>query len=368
MKYGRYIVIVLFLQMVFLSGCYSQISTHGSGIASDPFTSSNTIPSFSVSPTESLSGEIQAPYTADSLSGGDCGLSLLYENKESETYSGGELRVSYYLNLEGDHIDRDGVGILLFLDGQPQPYRTEFDATYQYMHVVYPENGVGTHVNLYFVPIVGQTGQQLELWATNMVFPYVGARWDNVAGGKTLTAFGSRLVIDYAATPLQTEVLEIADRLISWNVTLKEVRKSEVNPRWTAEDLMNKVDYVLYTEGASSKSKYYIHSFTGDQPLKLRFEMWGNPLLQWGLVIFVDHVPISVSPEDVLQFQTEAGMKTVVELEVDLSDFGNESIIYAMFIPRNRDAIGANAVFMRPTTHQFVLRASTWEEFLQDNN
>jgi hypothetical protein len=92
--------------------------------------------------------------------------------------------------------------------------------------------------------------------------------------------------------------------------------------------------------------------------------MWGNPLLQWGLVIFIDNVPVSVSTEDIMLLQTEAGMKTIVEMEVDISDFGNESLIYAMFVPRNRDAVGADRVFIRPTTHQFLLRAPSWEDFI----
>lgn len=356
---------MILLALLLLTGCAAGQGSLGSHPTVDNIfqPQSTAAPAFTTAPTSTPTAP---PYNADSLSGGGCGLSLLYEDIDSVTYTGGEMCVSYFLDLEGDHISWDGVGILLFLDGQSQPYRTDMDMEYRYMHTVYPESGVDTHVNLYFVPVIGEKGQQYELWATNMVFPYVGARWDGIAGGKTLTAFGSRLLVDFAETPPAVELPLIPDRLISWNTELREVKQSEINSGWDAEDLMNKVDYVLYTENCSSKSVYYIYGVTGDQPLKLRFEMWGNPLLQWGLVIFIDHVPISVAPEDIMQLQTEAGMKTIVEMEVDISDFGEESVIYAMFVPRNRDAVLADSVFMRPTTHQFLLRAPSWEDFMQE--
>lgn len=364
-KYYQVVIWGIVLSLL-LVGCVAFPDTIGTRpTVEDLFHPTTVTPT--TAPQVTQPGETQPPYTADSLSGGGCGLSLLYEDIESVTYTGGEMCVSYFLDLEGDHISRDGVGILLFLDGQPQPYRTETDMEYRYMHTVYPESGAKTYVNLFFVPVTGEKGQRHELWATNMVFPYVGARWDGIAGGKTLTAFGSRLLVDFAETPPEAELPQIPDRLISWNTELREVKQSELNSKWTAEDLMNRVDYVLYTEGGSSKSVYYIYGVTGDRPLKLRFEMWGNPLLQWGLVIFIDHVPISVAPEDIMQLQTEVGMKTIVEMDVDISDFGEESIIYAMFVPRNRDAVLADSVYMRPTTHQFLLRAPTWEDFMKDN-
>ena len=54
------------------------------------------------------------------------------------TYTGGEMSMGYEIGSSGK-IRESGIGILLFLDGQPQPYRLEGESTYTYLHTFYPE-------------------------------------------------------------------------------------------------------------------------------------------------------------------------------------------------------------------------------------
>lgn len=316
--------------------------------------------------TVAVSTVTTEPYSFDSLQAGESGFSMRVNNDgDTVIYTGGELCVSYFMNLSGDHVSRDGTGILLFLDGRPQPYRTDNDNTYRYMHMFYPEDSVDTHVNLYFTPVVGRNGDSLEAWACTMVFPYVGARWFGVAGGKTTTAFSSLCRIQYEATPLAQELPQVQERLLSWRVDHTELRSNDISQGWSGEDLLNKADFVLYTNEVSSKESFYLFGYKEDEPLELRFELWGTPLVEWGLVVFVDHQPVSVQACNTILLQGKNGMKTVVNMEVDMSDFNTESQIYAVLVPRNAVTCGTSGyILMKTTSVQFLLETESVEELL----
>ena len=52
-------------------------------------------------------------------------------------YTGGEMTLPIFLESSG-RVQTVGIGILLFLDGKPQPYRLEGESEYTYLHIFYP--------------------------------------------------------------------------------------------------------------------------------------------------------------------------------------------------------------------------------------
>lgn len=58
-------------------------------------------------------------------------------------------------------------------------------------------------------------------------------------------------------------------------------------------------------------------------------------MVKWSLILYVDHLPVSVLPENQALFQTRAGQKTIIETTLDLSDFDGEEIFYAVLYARN---------------------------------
>lgn len=84
----------------------------------------------------------------------------IYEDSFGEyyIYDGSEITIPYgVFNSAGN-----GVEVQIFLNGQPQPFKTESDPTTRYTHVLYPIKQV-TLQNLTFTPITGKTGDILEL-------------------------------------------------------------------------------------------------------------------------------------------------------------------------------------------------------------
>lgn len=76
-------------------------------------------------------------------------------------YTGGEMMLDLYLRIDGMH--EAGVTILLFLNGQPQPYRQEGSEETAYMHTVYPQSRIDNLFGISFVPVTGSVGETLEL-------------------------------------------------------------------------------------------------------------------------------------------------------------------------------------------------------------
>lgn len=74
-------------------------------------------------------------------------------------YDGGEFRLEYQFSLTGK---MDTVGFLLFLDGQPQPYKVnDTTAEYEYCHSF--SAGEDQSFSFLFEPVTGSTGDTLAL-------------------------------------------------------------------------------------------------------------------------------------------------------------------------------------------------------------
>ena len=101
-----------------------------------PSTSGSTVPSLSALPSDTASTMPKESGNLGSLSAG------LHDDCPSDdhgpyiTYTGGEMSMGYEIGSSGK-VRESGIGILLFLDGQPQPYRLEGESTYTYLHTFY---------------------------------------------------------------------------------------------------------------------------------------------------------------------------------------------------------------------------------------
>lgn len=84
-------------------------------------------------------------------------------------YSGGEMILPVKLTTSGTIAER-GIGMLLFVDGKPQPYKTEAEPEYAYLHTFFQGQGPKVY-DLSFTPITGQTGEVLELYIATVLSP-----------------------------------------------------------------------------------------------------------------------------------------------------------------------------------------------------
>lgn len=331
---------ILILVLVLAAGCAGEvpdITLQTTPTVPDVFTKPTEESTKSTVSGETEPSETTAPTKPHSL-GGSMSFGPAEENPRNEEgflfYEGGEMRMTFEISASGNMTEH-GTGFLLFVDGRLQPYKTEDDDTYRYMHVFYPEDGVDLVKDMIFVPVTGEAGDVLEIWYARIYWPEYSLLEDGAAGivlSTHSTAAGTRL--ELGATPPELELPEVSDRMISSQISYVDLKPSEISG-WTEQDLQEKCEFRMYVNGSASR---YIFGIS-EEPVKLRFEVWGNPYVHYGLIFFVDNQPISVAPKDLQFFGVNSGQKTVIEAELDMTGFDGESFVYAALIPRNKRSI-----------------------------
>ena len=243
-------------------------------------------------------------------------------------YEGGELHIQYKLNATGDCRNFD-IGLFLFLDGQPQPYKTAETDTYSYMHTF--RSTSDSIVELIFTPVTGEAGETLELYGMFLLNPgyYPG---DPTGPFQTMGSSSVSTQLIYEATPDPLELPDIPQRAVTQTVQYEDLSASEI-AGWSSEDLELGWKYTLKVNG--SDSGVYSYNIENDSLLRLRLEIWGNPYTQYGIVFFIDHTPVTVDPNQMAFVSTPNGKKAVVEAEIDMSDFEGETVVFAAVVTRN---------------------------------
>lgn len=264
-----------------------------------------------------LTGGISHGFTDKSLID-DCGV--------YQIYSGGEMHTQYNISITGNLGDK-GVGIMLFLDGQPQPYKTSEDGEYAYIHTMKPAAQKNTY-DFYFTPVTGLEGDTLELYAMHVIYPdYYPSGSLNPqmqTGGSVL--YGIRLVYEADAPVTDFSVFE---RVISKTIRQVDLTREELDGI-SEEALRTEIFYELYVNDEAQSEVNAICNV--DDTLSVRFEFFGCPYVEYQLCIFIDHEPISLEP---IRLTGQSGKKTVVELELDLSDFDGRGMLYAVLAARD---------------------------------
>ena len=258
-------------------------------------------------------------------------------------YTGGELQLAFHFVSSFDY-SQYGVGPLLFLDGIPQPYKTEEEPWYSYLHTYSPipnrSDADDNVITLSFIPVTGQAGDALELYITPVCDPDGNLLKDlGEEAFYLLVQYGARdfcaRVIFYE-TPPEPELPEIPDQVLSHSVTYED------EPRlrsWTPEDLQQKHAYSYTINGQTRPGSMTWYGFD-QEPITLNFQIYGNSYVKYTLVCFKNYQPISVDPEDILYVEVKDGQRTEVEVQIDMSDFDGSAQVPFMvvLVPRNLQA------------------------------
>ncbi len=264
-------------------------------------------------------------------------------------YTGGELH-AYYIFEGTDDYSVCGVGPLLYLDGIPQPYKTDDEPWYSYLHLFYPEyhpevdSAIGYATSqvfdIYFTPVTGQTGDALELYGTTVSDPYTDPR-DALFNKYYHVQHVDRDVcarILFQATPPELELPEVPDQLLSHSVTyVDELRLQS----WTPEQLQIQHEYGYTINGENRpRSDSFIWPGFDQEPITLDFYIYGNSYVKYTLVCYKDYQPISIDPEDIVYVEVKDGQRTNIQVQIDMSDFDGSTPIAFMtvLVPLNMQA------------------------------
>ena len=219
-----------------------------------------------------------------------------------------ELRQRWQINVEQS-------GVLLFVDGYPQPYTTSNNDQLSYLH---PEK-IGysdEKVTLKFTPVRGIQGDMPEFVWFNINEPdSFPETLEEAVNCHTGGSEGSTRRIMMCATPEPVPVVSSAYPL----PCIK-----------TFEPMDNNGD-VNWTFTVNGENNIFLDGITADTPLNIEVECWGMDGAKFTIVVFVDNEPV----RDVWEVTMIHGQKMHLSGELWLDDFDGSAVIYAVLVPRN---------------------------------
>lgn len=244
-------------------------------------------------------------------------------------YEGGEMVLPFSMLLEGGQAP-EGIGLLLFLDGQPQPYKNGPDGESSYLHTYHPESGTELITDLVFTPVTGKTGDTLEFYAMAVPNPGHILRELDLPYSNTYGAVACGFRLKFRADPPQQQLPAVGDQLRITSVSYEDLTDAD---RLREPDADAKK--VMYVNGESEYVTTTFYEITPDTPLDIRVEVWGESFLHYTLVFYVDNVPACPFTSELILPDQQEGKKTVVQGTLSLPDFDGESIVYAVLVPRD---------------------------------
>ena len=287
-------------------------------------------------------------------------------------YDGGEMQLPF--KYKGGHdTDLAGLGLMLFLDGQPQPYKLAEDGKYEYMHIFTELEGEGT---LYFTPVCGKAGDELELCA--VLNPAVDwfPREKREGGQVVLFDYSDQnyratsMILQFNADPAPApELPTVRDRVEELTVSeesLTEADQFDILDTIVGGTMMNASFKELEFYKKTMETSVYLGSVLrwgyGREDGEVRFKqikegqfafnvketskvnfvcgIYCALPIDYSLVLYFNGEPISIEPEDVVHFSGGDGeTKMVVSFTLDMTEMNEINKISVMAVARNYQAL-----------------------------
>lgn len=337
---------VWLMMLALLAGCAAPTGS----IGSQPTADNIFVPSTSsTAPSIADTTDPTTPSPTQPVSGGSMSCWIVGEEQDENDYiclryTGGEMHLPIYVSGTGIFPEY-GIGILIFVDGKPQPYRTNETEEYKYVHhftkEIYSvqENGrMVIDTDLIFTPMAGQAGEYVSCNLITLGDPDYSYGTGSGTPGWKYTSMSSELHtwLKMEADPPDTEPLAVTDQLLGFDITTVEVTQEEIEG-WTDDDMMKYTRHKIYVNDRDLKFTNVVWGVTTEKESTIRFEVYGSPYIHYELVIFMDNQPLSLAEEDIIKVSIESGRKTIVTAKLNMSDFDGESVVYCMLIPLNKE-------------------------------
>lgn len=252
-------------------------------------------------------------------------------------YNGGEFSFDYEYSVTGK---LDTVGFLLFLDGKPQPYRTEENGGYEYCHT-FPAKETGTFA-LSFYPQQGKAGETLDLCIVSITNPDFRPDMKEISSygwyHKSLEYWAELHFNENAstATPLQTKAADVFS-----NVTVREEKITSSYIEMLRQNgwdgvTMDDLDQSIYYTADFNSNIVYDNFFLSDSDKVIfRYTLCGTPGAEYDISFFIDHQPAYLKGELTYRTTLSKGNQWVFEIAFDTLKMDSFHTFYVMAVPKN---------------------------------
>ena len=336
------ILLFLLIVVVLLTACAFP-EDHDSASPKDP----------SIFTQESIPSEPLTTETKDDSDLGGLSYGLVSRTADGRApeqhYTGGEMSMDFFIQAHG-LVGRKGLGLLLFLDGRPQPYRLDGETEYSYLHTFYLDDETVEPV-LYFTPVTGQSGDVLEMASLLILNPeYLPSKGNPGMMTHTTGSLGYSFLLYVDSDPGEAKIPEKLTLLSEPEITYEPCAPQDVLG-WENDDFQIKYGHESEVNGLSNGRNVFENFHK--EALDLKYSLWGTTLVHYTVVYFLNNEPVYLPDGSCLDLEVQDGMKTVARLTMDTSTLTGEDVVYAVLVPRN-------ARFTTPKTDAFVVGERTW--------
>ncbi|WP_322200903.1 hypothetical protein [Acutalibacter intestini] len=253
-------------------------------------------------------------------------------------YDGGEFRLEYQFSLTGK---MDSVGFLLFLDGQPQPYKVnDTTAEYEYCHSFPAEED--QRFSFLFEPVTGSTGDTLALTVVSITNPDFQPDMESTSSyGWYHKTLDSRVELQFNAdAPAAPSDLPPVREIFSQS----EAREEKVTAQYVENELP-KYGWGGVSMDTLDSGIYYTFSCDGDipydnlrvsAPAPLRFTMCGTAGTSYSIAFFLDHQPVKLDESTARSVTLSKGGVIELEAVIDPAKLGQFHTFYCVAVPQGR--------------------------------
>ncbi len=274
------------------------------------------------------------------------GLNDKLDENEFIEYSGTDVEVDYYVELEGNV---NNIGFLLFLKGEPQPYKIKGAETeYEYMHSLTVDEE-RKQFTFQFTPIVGKKGEVLELQVISIYNPVF------MPDMTTTSAYGNY----HHALPTIIDRVKMVENAPDQGVSLEGYNGDIViSPSQQAVNITEEFLDVKFHKIEMEELNTYVFSrilYNGEatysninlsqlDKFEVSYCLFGVPNAEFVTTFYINHKPI-YSTEVTLQ----KGKYEQIDLELDTTQLDGLNSFYVMSVPKTERKYDEEIVGMDKT-------------------
>lgn len=247
------------------------------------------------------------------------------------TYDGNPIQLSYFLQGTGSNTE---VGLMLFLDGVPQPHRVVknnqqddlFIGGQKVLMTNHRVSGNGrTEFTVEFTPVTGSSGEEIGLHAIFLFEPSFVPKTESQTFG---VYHDGRFQIPLSVI-MKTDAPSQAENYAVSIETTPIPQSEKINDELNPSGRISQPHFLFY----SGESYYPNKLVAKNSQIELTTSIYGGVEADYRITIFVNHQPIMIGGHHNFLMRTHYDQISTYRFTLDLRNYNRINSLYAVIIP-----------------------------------
>ena len=253
-------------------------------------------------------------------------------------YDGKEIQYDYYVKASGQ---AKNVGFLMYVNGIPQPYKTDQSNTdYKYMHIFNLENDdTEFPFSFRFSPVTGKKGEDLKVVILSIYNPSFEPDMDKTSsygGYHAILPATYSLHLEVDAKPLDTAGNDVYGVATFSNEPVTSQLFDTLNNNGMRDidmDIFNKeVFNLLYFDGELKTDNLRVNS---SEKLRVQYMICGHADIEYETTFYINHQPIESSKGISHHTKISKGSISIITFEIETEKLKDFNTFYIVSTPKN---------------------------------